>query len=77
VGSKSEIHRILHRLAGEGTAIILISSELPEILSLADRVLGMRQGRKSGELDIGEATQEKIMYLATLGVNADARGTDR
>jgi ribose transport system ATP-binding protein len=73
VGSKSEIHKILHGLAGAGTAIILISSELPEILSLADRVLVMRQGTKSGELDIGEATQEKIMYLATLGVNPGVR----
>jgi ribose transport system ATP-binding protein len=73
VGSKSEIHKILHGLAGSGVAIILISSELPEILSLADRILVMRQGTKSGELDIRDATQEKIMYLATLGVDAGAR----
>jgi ABC-type sugar transport system ATPase subunit len=77
VGSKSEIHRILHGLADSGTSIILISSELPEILSLADRILVMRQGTKSGELDIGEATQEKIMLLATLGVDAGVRGEER
>jgi ribose transport system ATP-binding protein len=69
VGSKSEIHKILKGLAEAGVAIILISSELPEILSLSDRIIIMKQGMKSGELDISEASQEKIMYLATIGVD--------
>ena len=69
VGSKSEIHKILKSLTREGVAVILISSELPEILSLSDRIIVMRQGTKSGELDISEATPERIMYLATVGVD--------
>jgi ribose transport system ATP-binding protein len=68
VGSKSEIHKILKGLAEAGVAVLLISSELPEILSLSDRVIVMRQGSSSGELEISEATPEKIMYLATVGV---------
>jgi ABC-type sugar transport system ATPase subunit len=67
VGSKSEIHKILRDLAKENVAILLISSELPEIMTLCDRIVVMRQGTKSGELTIEEATQEKIMYLATVG----------
>jgi ABC-type sugar transport system ATPase subunit len=70
VGSKSEIHKILKSLAETGVSIILISSELSEILSLSDRILVMRQGTKSGELGISEATQEKIMYLATVGTDS-------
>jgi ABC-type sugar transport system ATPase subunit len=54
-------------------SVILISSELPEILSLSDRIVVMRQGKKSGELAIGEATQEKIMYLATMGPGSAAQ----
>ena len=73
VGSKSEIHKILKDLAETGMSVILISSELPEILSLSDRIVVMRQGKKSGELAIGEATQEKIMYLATMGPGSAAQ----
>jgi len=73
VGSKSEIHKILKDLAETGMSVILISSELPEILSLSDRIVVMRQGIKSGELAIGEATQEKIMYLATIGPGSAAQ----
>jgi len=67
VGTKSEIHNILRELAGKGISIILISSELPEILSLSDRIIVMRSGRIIGQLSIKEATQEKIMFLSAVG----------
>ena len=67
VGAKSEIYRLMDDLAKEGKAILLISSELEEVLSMADRVLVMREGRISGEFSRGEATQEKVMTAATGG----------
>jgi ribose transport system ATP-binding protein len=51
-------------LAAQGTAIVLISSEMPELLALADRILVMRQGRISGELDPKDATEEKVLQYA-------------
>ena len=65
VGAKSEIYRLLNDLAQEGKAIIMISSELPEILRMSHRILVMCEGRITGELVAGEATQEKIMTFAT------------
>ena len=65
VGAKSEIYRLLNDLAQQGKAIIMISSELPEILRMSHRVIVMCEGRITGELDIGDATQEKIMTYAT------------
>jgi ribose transport system ATP-binding protein len=65
VGAKSEIYRLLNDLAQQGKAIIMISSELPEILRMSHRILVMCEGRITGELSAGEATQEKIMALAT------------
>ena len=65
VGAKSEIYKLMTQLAYEGKSIIMISSELPELLRMSDRVIVMCEGRKTGELDIAEATQEKIMTLAT------------
>jgi ABC-type sugar transport system ATPase subunit len=65
VGAKSEIYRLMDDLAKEGKAILLISSELEEVLSMADRVLVMREGRVSGEFSRGEATQESVMTAAT------------
>jgi ABC-type sugar transport system ATPase subunit len=64
VGAKSEIHRIISHLAKEGKSIILISSDLPEILGMSDRVLVMKQGRKMGELSRHELSQEKILHMA-------------
>jgi rhamnose transport system ATP-binding protein len=64
VGSKSEIHGIMMDLAEEGMAIVMISSELPEILGMSDRIVVMRRGRVTGELSRAEATQEKILTLA-------------
>ncbi|MEX3615984.1 sugar ABC transporter ATP-binding protein [Paenibacillus glucanolyticus] len=65
VGAKSEIYRLLNELAAQGKSIIMISSELPEILRMSHRILVMCEGRITGELDHEEATQEIIMHLAT------------
>jgi ribose transport system ATP-binding protein len=65
VGAKSEIYKLLRSLAAEGKAIVMISSELPEILRMSDRIVVMCEGRITGELSSNEATQERIMQLAT------------
>ncbi len=65
VGSKSEIHRLMCELASRGLAIIMISSELPEILGMSDRIVVMHEGRMRGELPRKDATQENIMNIAT------------
>jgi len=65
VGAKSEIYRLLNELAHAGKSIIMISSELPEILRMSHRIVVMCEGRITGELSAAEATQEKIMRLAT------------
>ena len=68
VGAKSEIYKLMNALAQEGKSIIMISSEMQEILRMSDRVLVMCEGRKTGELPIEKATQEAIMNLATRDV---------
>lgn len=65
VGAKSEIHRLIGELAKMGKSIIMVSSEMPEILAISDRILVMHEGKCSGELSRDEATQEKILALAT------------
>ncbi|OAJ52103.1 D-xylose ABC transporter ATP-binding protein [Paraburkholderia ginsengiterrae] len=65
VGAKSEIYKLLRLLAGQGKAIVVISSELPEILRMSDRIVVMCEGRITGELSAADATQESIMHLAT------------
>jgi len=65
VGAKSEIYKLLRALADQGKAIVMISSELPEILRMSDRIVVMCEGRITGELSATEATQERIMQLAT------------
>ncbi|MCB0212759.1 MAG: sugar ABC transporter ATP-binding protein [Anaerolineae bacterium] len=65
VGAKSEIYKLLNELTQQGKSIIMISSELPEILRMSHRVVVMCEGRITGELPIAEATQEKIMKFAT------------
>ena len=65
VGAKAEIYKLLDALAEQGRAIVMISSELPEILRMSHRVLVMCEGRLTGELSASQATQEKIMQLAT------------
>ena len=64
IGAKAEVHGIIDRLARAGKAILLVSSELPELLSLSDRLLVMREGELAGELDPRRASQEQIMRLA-------------
>lgn len=64
VGSKVEIYQLMNRLAAQGVAIIMISSELPEILAMSDRILVMQQGSIAGEFSAEEATQEKILNCA-------------
>ncbi|MCU0914386.1 MAG: sugar ABC transporter ATP-binding protein [Planctomycetes bacterium] len=66
VGAKREVHQLLGELADAGTAVVLISSELPEILAVADRILVMREGRLVGEVPRAAATEESIMRLAAI-----------
>lgn len=70
VGTKSEVHRLISELAGRGIAILMISSELPEVLGMADRVLVMREGRITGRLDRSEATSETVMHAATAALES-------
>ncbi len=65
VGAKTEIYRIIHELADRGIAILMISSELPEIVGLSDRVFVMREGEVTGSLDAGDISEEAVMALAT------------
>jgi rhamnose transport system ATP-binding protein len=65
VGTKAEVHRLLSELAGQGVAILMISSELPEVLGMADRVLVVREGRTVGEFSRAEADEERIVLAAT------------
>ena len=66
VGAKSEIHRLMSGLAKEGKAILMVSSEMPEILGMSDRVLVMAGGRITAEFSRAEVTQEKVLEAATL-----------
>ena len=66
VGAKSEIYHLMNELVAEGKSIIMISSEMTEILRMSDRIVVMCEGKKTGEIDIAEATQENIMHAATL-----------
>ena len=72
VGAKNEIYKLLRTLADQGKAIVMISSELPEILRMSDRIVVMCEGRITGELTPEQATQERIMELATQRETAKA-----
>ena len=65
VGAKAEIYRLINRMAKEGKTIIMISSEMPELLGMCDRIMVMHEGHKMGELNAAEATQAKIMALCS------------
>jgi rhamnose transport system ATP-binding protein len=65
VGTKAEVHRLLSRLAADGVAVLMISSDLPEILGMADRVLVMHEGRLTAEIPRSDATEETVMAAAT------------
>ena len=69
VGAKSEIYQLMNELVAQGKSIIMISSEMTEILRMSDRVVVMCEGKKTAEIDIAEATQEKIMNAATRALN--------
>ncbi len=72
VGAKAEIHSLITRMAGEGKAIIMVSSEMPEILGMCDRILVMHEGRQTGIIDRSIATQEVIMQYATSATEYNA-----
>jgi len=72
VGAKSEIYHLMNELVAQGKSILMISSEMTEILRMSDRVVVMCEGHKTGEIDIAEATQENIMHAATLRDNGSA-----
>ncbi len=65
VGSKAQIHQIIHQLAASGLAVLMISSDLPEVLAMSDRILVVAEGRIVAELDGEGATQEAVMRAAT------------
>ncbi|MEU7857627.1 sugar ABC transporter ATP-binding protein [Nonomuraea sp. NPDC049141] len=65
VGTKAEVHRLLSELAGQGIAVLMISSDLPEVLGMADRVLVMHEGRLTAEISRADATEESVMNAAT------------
>ena len=69
IGTKAEVHRLMCDLAADGIAILMISSELPEVLGMSDRILVMHEGRVTGLFERSEATQEKIMTAATQTVS--------
>jgi ABC-type sugar transport system ATPase subunit len=66
IAAKAEVHQLLDKLAGEGIAIVMISSEMPEILSMSDRIITIREGRLTGEFSRAEATEEKLMQKMAL-----------
>ena len=74
IGAKAEIHKLMDQFARDGMAIIMISSELPEIVGMSDRVVVMHEGRVNGVLSRNEITQEAIMRLATKSSPAGERG---
>ncbi|MNC64576.1 Ribose import ATP-binding protein RbsA [compost metagenome] len=67
IGAKKEIYDLMNQLAAQGVAIVMISSELPEVLGMSDRILVMHEGKMSGHFTREEATQENIMKCATGG----------
>ena len=69
VGAKTEVYNIINKLVKDGAAVIMISSELPEILGMSDRIIVLSEGRLTGEFTREEATQEKIMAAATGGIH--------
>jgi len=64
VGAKNEIYNLIYKLAGDGVGMVVVSSDLPEVLGISDRIIVMRDGRIAGELSRAEATQEKVLSLA-------------
>jgi rhamnose transport system ATP-binding protein len=71
IGAKVEVHRLISELAASGLAIILISSDLPEVLAMSDRIVVLHEGRVTAEIPRGQATQERVMFAATGNLAAD------
>ena len=69
VGAKREVYNLMNELVETGAGIIMISSELPEILGMSDRVMIMHEGKIGNIIDIKDATEERILYFATGGIN--------
>ena len=65
VGAKAEVHRLISDLAGRGIAVLMISSELPEVLGMADRILVMHEGRLTADIARADATAEGVMHAST------------
>lgn len=77
VGAKVEVYQLMDELLKEGTTIIMISSELPEILAMSDRIYVMHEGRIAGQLSRKDATEEKIMQFATGGTESSRIGSEK
>jgi ABC-type sugar transport system, ATPase component len=71
IGAKVEVHRIISELAASGLGIILISSDLPEVLAMSDRIIVLHEGRITAEIPRDRATQERVMFAATGSVVGD------
>ncbi|HEX4767718.1 MAG TPA: ATP-binding cassette domain-containing protein [Lichenihabitans sp.] len=77
VAAKAEVHQLLARLARDGIAVIVISSELPEVLALADRIVTLCEGRLTGEIARSDASEERLMRLMTLRGSAPEHDVSR
>lgn len=71
VGAKSEVHQVLFDMAKKGVAVLVISSDLPEIMAISDRIVVLSEGRVTGELHGDEATEEKLMSMMAIGIQRD------
>ena len=71
IGAKVEVHRIISELAASGLAIILISSDLPEVLAMSDRILVLHEGAVAAEIPRADATEESVMFAATAQASHD------
>ena len=72
IGAKLEVYELINELAARGAAIVLISSEMPEVIGMADRIVVLREGRVAGELAARDATPEAVLDLATRAAGGDA-----
>ena len=77
IGAKVEVHHIIAELAASGLAIVLISSDLPEVLAMSDRIIVLHEGRITAEISREMASQERVMFAATGQVGGDAGGDQR
>jgi ABC-type sugar transport system ATPase subunit len=75
VAARAEIYRAINRLAEDGCAVVMVSSDLPELLGMSDRILVMRRGRLVAELDPHRTTQEEVLRFAAVEENRDAKRT--